>query len=91
MAGDVERIEPWQLARYLQLLESQGTTEIGWNKERLSLEEARRRADGLSETATVVADGAQVYVAEPDHSADDGPRAPRQGTVPIQLWPRRDA
>ena len=89
MAGDVERIEPWLLGRYLERLEAEGTKEIGWNKERLPVDEAQARAAGLSETATVVVDGTQVYVAEPDHSADDAPRAPRQGTVPIQLWPRR--
>ncbi|MGI8423868.1 MAG: hypothetical protein ACR2NO_07125 [Chloroflexota bacterium] len=85
MAADVERLEPWQLTSYLQLLAQKGVAEIGWNKERLPLREALTRATGLTETSTVVADGAQLYVAEPDHSADDAP----QGPVPMQIWPRR--
>ena len=88
MAGDVERIEPWQLPRYLTELQSKGVSEVGWNKQRLALDEALRRAANLSDTATVVLDGQQIYVAEPDHSADN---APRPGTVPIQIWPRRGA
>ena len=86
MAGDVERIEPWQLPDYLRALEQRGTTEVGWNKERLGVSDAVARAESLSETATVVTDGAQVYVAEPDHSADDPPRV---RPVPLQIWPRR--
>ena len=86
MAGDVERIEPWQLPTYLERLKGRGVAEIGWNKERLALDEALRRAGGLTETATVVVDGEQVYVAEPDHSADE---PPRQGPVPLQIWPRK--
>jgi hypothetical protein len=88
MAKDVERIEPWQLPAYLQKLQARGVAQVRWNKERLALEAALSRAAGLSETATVVLDGEQIYVAEPDHSADD---TPRQGTVPIQIWPRRSA
>jgi hypothetical protein len=90
MAGqnDVERIEPYMLTRYLEHLRVQGTAEVGWNKERLSLEEAERRAAGLTDTSTVVVDGTQLYVAEPDHSADEAPR-PRSGVVPLQIWPRR--
>jgi hypothetical protein len=85
MAGDVERLEAWQLPAYLQLLEQKGTHEVGWNKERLPLQEALTRAAGLSELATVVADGDQLYIAIPDHSADEPPRGP----VPLQIWPRR--
>ncbi len=90
MAGqrDVERIEPWMLPRYLEQLKGQNIAEIGWNKERLSLEDAQQRAAGLTETSTVVVDGTQLYVAEPDHSADEEPR-PRSGVVPLQIWPRR--
>jgi hypothetical protein len=84
--GDVERIEPWQLPAYLERLRERGVAEIGWNKERLPLAEALTRATGLTETATVVTDGTQVYVAEPDHSADEPPRI---GPVPLQVWPRR--
>ena len=84
--GEVVRIESWQLPAFLEQLRGQGVAEIGWNKERLALEEALTRATGLTETATVVLDGTQVYVAEPDHSADE---APRTGPVPLQVWPRR--
>jgi hypothetical protein len=89
MAGqnDVERIEPWQLPTYLEGLKARGTPEVGWNKERLPMDEALARAAQLSETATVVADGTQFYVAEPDHSADEPP--PRSGPVPLQISPRR--
>jgi hypothetical protein len=86
MSGNVERIEPWQLAGYLAQLREGGATEVGWNKERLALEAAIERAEALTETATVVTDGAQVYVAEPDHSADDPPRV---NPVPLQIWPRK--
>lgn len=85
MADDVERLEPWQLPNYLKLLEQRGVGEVGWNKERLPLGEALTRAAGLSELATVVADGEQLYVAIPDHSADEPPRGP----VPLQIWPRK--
>ncbi len=84
--GDVQRIESWQLPTYLESLRGQGVAEIGWNKERLSVEEALTRATGLTDTATVVLDGSQLYVAEPDHSADE---APPPGPVPLQIWPRR--
>ncbi|HEU5317623.1 MAG TPA: hypothetical protein VFX49_16035 [Chloroflexota bacterium] len=86
MAGEVERLEPWQLPGYLAQLRERGVAEVGWNKERLVLDEALKRAEGLTETATVVADGEQVYVAEPDHSADDPPRI---RPVPLQIWPRK--
>ena len=86
MAGDVERIEPWQLAIYLERLKAGGVAVVGWNKERLTLDAAAGRAAGLSETATVVVDGEQLYVAEPNHSADDPPRAL---PVPLQIWPRK--
>jgi len=84
MSGDVERLEPWQLGAYLARLEHSGATEVTWNKERLGLAEARVRAGGLGELMTVVVDGATIYVAEPDHSADEAPRL-----SPIQLGPRR--
>jgi hypothetical protein len=84
--AEVERLEPWQLPAYLQLLQRQGVGEVTWNQERLSLAEAARRAPSVSPTATVVADGAALYIAEPDHSADD---APSPGIVPIQIGPRR--
>jgi hypothetical protein len=84
--AEVERLEPWQLPAYLQLLQRQGVGEVTWNQERLSLSEAARRAPSVSPTATVVADGAALYIAEPDHSADD---APPPGIVPIQIGPRR--
>jgi hypothetical protein len=83
--GDVERLEPWQLPGYLQKLQAGGAKEVRWNKETLSVEEALTRATGLTDTSTVVTDGAQVYVAEPDHSADEPPRT---GPVPMQIWPR---
>jgi hypothetical protein len=86
MAGDVERIEPWQLAIYLERLKARGVAEVGWNKERVKLDAAAERAAGLSETATVVVDGEQLYVAEPDHSADEPPRAQ---PVPLQIGPRK--
>ena len=85
MAGDVERLEPWQLPGYLKLLQARGVSEVGWNKERLPLQEALARAAELSELATVVADGDRLYIAIPDHSADDAP----QGPVPLQIWPRK--
>lgn len=85
--GDVERIEPWLLGRYLERLKAGGTAEVGWNKERVLVDAAIERSATLTETATVVLDGEQIYVAEPDHSADEAPR--RQGTVPLQIWPRR--
>jgi hypothetical protein len=86
MAGDVERLEPWQLPGYLSQLKARGVAEIRWNKERLAVDEALVRAERLTETATVVTDGEQVYVAEPDHSADDPPRI---RPVPLQIWPRK--
>ena len=49
MAGDVERLEAWQLPAYLKLLESRGVAEVGWNKERLPLQEALERASSLAE------------------------------------------
>ena len=86
MSGEVERLEPWQLPAYLRQLEHRGERSVTWNKEQLSLSEAQQRAGRLSETATVVADGATVYVAEPDHSPDahvaGGP-----GHRPLQLRP----
>jgi hypothetical protein len=84
--AEVERLEPWQLPAYLQLLQRQGVGEVTWNQERLSLAEAALRAPSVSPTATVVADGAALYIAEPDHSADD---APPPGVVPTQIGPRR--
>jgi hypothetical protein len=84
--GEVNQIESWQLPRYLQQRKAAGTQEITWNREKLSLDEALQRATGLSPTATVVTDGDTVYVAEPDHSADE---APPSGPVPLQIWPRR--
>ena len=86
MASEVERLEPWQLPGYLSALKGRGVAEVGWNKERLAVDEALKRAEGLTETATVVADGEQVYVAEPDHSADEPPRI---RPVPLQIWPRK--
>ena len=82
--GEVERLEAWQLPYYLGKLEQGGTAEVTWNRARIALAEAKLRAQGLSPTATVVADGSTIYVAEPDHSADDTPRI-----SPIQLGPRR--
>ena len=82
--GEVERLEPWQLDAYLQALEQAGVAEVTWNREPVGLEVARRRAGEVSPTATVVADGAAIYVAEPDHSADEAP-----AIAPIQLGPRR--
>jgi len=88
LAGEVVRLEAWQLAAYVQHLADRGTTELTWNKERLDLAEAKRRAQALSETATVVVDGTTVYVAEPDHSPDAHvPGGP--GHTPLQLQPRR--
>jgi hypothetical protein len=84
--GEVERLEPWQLPAYLQALQRQGVGEVTWNKDRLSLAEAIQRAPAVSPTATVVADGATLYIAEPDHSADE---ALPPGVVPIQIGPRR--
>jgi hypothetical protein len=86
-SGEVERLEPGQLPAYLSALEGQGLTEVTWNRQRITLTEAWARAAGISQTATVVADGTVLYVAEPDHSADEPP--PAVGTVPIQLGPRR--
>lgn len=83
-ASEVERLEPWQLPAYLHRLVSAGTAEVTWNGESVTLEEARRRAATLSATATVVVDGVVIYVAEPDHSADDPPQM-----TPLQLGPRR--
>ena len=85
-AGDVERLEPWQLPAYLDDLQRAGVSEVTWNRETVPLATAQSRATGLTPTATVVVDGTTVYVAEPDHSADD---APRQSVVPIQVFPRR--
>jgi hypothetical protein len=70
-AGEVERLEPWQLPAYLKALEGRGVAEVTWNRETITL---------------ATAAGTAVYVAEPDHSADD---PPPQQTVPIQLSPRR--
>lgn len=84
VAGDVERLESWQLPAYLRHVQQGGATAITWNKEEIRLAEAMRRAEHLSETATVVADGATVYVAEPDHSPDNPPRL-----SPLQIQPRR--
>jgi hypothetical protein len=83
-SGEVERLEPWQLGYYLRKLEADGSAEVTWNKQALPIGDAKARAEHLSPTATVVADGTTIYVAEPDHSADDTPRL-----SPIQLGPRR--
>jgi hypothetical protein len=85
-AEEVERLEPWQLPAYLEALERRGVAEVTWNRETITLATAADRAGGVSPSATVVVDGTAVYVAEPDHSADD---PPPQQTVPIQLTPRR--
>ena len=85
-SGEVERLEPWQLPAYLRALQSQGVAEISWNRDRIGLDVAGERAARVSPTATVVVDGATIYVAEPDHSADE---APPPGVVPIQIGPRR--
>lgn len=82
--GEVERLEPWQLPAYLEALVQQDIGEVTWNRERITLAVARERAPTVPETATVVADGATLYVAVPDHSADEAPRV-----VPISLGPRR--
>lgn len=84
VAGDVERLESWQLPAYLRHVQQGGATAITWNKEEIPLPDAIRRAEQLSETATVVADGATIYVAEPDHSPDNPPRL-----SPLQIQPRR--
>jgi hypothetical protein len=84
VSGEVERLEAWQLAAYLRHLEQTGTTEVTWNKERIVLAAAQRRAGQVGDTATVVVDGATIYVAEPDHSPDEAPRI-----SPIQIQPRR--
>jgi hypothetical protein len=81
---EVIRLEAWQLPAYLRRLERAGTTEVAWNKERLSIADALARTAGVSPTATVVADGTTIYVAEPDHSPDNAP-----AVGPIQLGPRR--
>ncbi|MDQ3700722.1 MAG: hypothetical protein M3442_07360 [Chloroflexota bacterium] len=83
-AGEVERMEPWQLPAYLEALAQQDVGEVTWNRERITLAVARERAPTVPATATVVADGATLYVAVPDHSADDAPRV-----LPISLGPRR--
>lgn len=85
-AGEVLRLEPWQLPSYLTTLARGGVDEVTWNREAIPLATASERAAGLTPTSTVVVDGATIYVAEPDHSADD---APRQSVVPIQVFPRR--
>jgi hypothetical protein len=83
-AGEVERLEPWQLPAYLEGLARAGVKEVTWNREKIELAVARERATAGSPTAPGVADGATVYVAEPDHSADEAPRM-----TPLQLRPRR--
>ena len=83
-SGEVQRLEPRELAGYLQRLEQDGAAEVTWNREQVAVAEARRRAAGVTPTSTVVVDGTAVYVAEPDHSPDAAPR-----TIPIQLTPRR--
>jgi hypothetical protein len=85
-SGEVERLEPWQLPAHLRALQQRGVTEVTWNGESVTLAAAAARAAGVSPTATVVADGTALYVAEPDHSADD---PPPPSVVPIQLTPRR--
>jgi hypothetical protein len=98
-SGEVERLEPWQLAPYLQTLQGQGVTEVIWNRERMAIAAALEQARGVGPTATVVADGTALYVAEPDHSPDETPGAgpaghagrpglAPPGVVPIQLSPR---
>jgi len=84
MAGEVERLESWQLAAYLRHLEQGGAAHVTWNKEQINLADALRRAAGIGETATVVVDGTTIYVAEPDHSADVAPQI-----SPLQIQPRR--
>ena len=82
--GEVSRLEPWQLPIYLDRLDQAGTAEVRWNKETLSLAAARERAGQIDEMATVVVDGTNIYVAVPDHSADDAPRI-----NPLQVRPLR--
>jgi hypothetical protein len=81
---EVERVEPWQLEGYLRRLQARGTASVRWNRDQLDIHDALRRSKALTPTATVVVDGQDIYVAEPDHSADDAPRV-----SPIQLGPRR--
>ena len=85
-SGEVERLESWQLPAYLSALRSQGVADVTWNRETIGLDVAGERATRVSPTATVVVDGATIYVAEPDHSADE---APPPGVVPIQIGPGR--
>ncbi len=82
-AGEVTRLEPWQLPAYLDALERQDVVEISWNQELIALAAARERIPTVGPSATVVVDGTALYVAEPDHSADDAPQV-----VPISLKPR---
>jgi hypothetical protein len=84
MAGEVERLEPWQLGAYLRHLAQSGTSAVTWNKEQIDLDAAQQRAASLSDTATVVVDGSTIYVAEPDHSPDASPQI-----SPLQIQPRR--
>ena len=83
-AGEVERLESWQLPAYLRALQGHGFTAVTWNQVEMAVADALVRAQGLSPTATVVADGTALYIAEPDHSPDNRPTS-----GPIQLGRRR--
>ena len=82
--AEVERLEPWQLTHYLRRLQAQGIAAVTWNLTTISIADATARAERLSPTSTVVADGSALYVAEPDHSPDDPSRH-----SPIRLAPRK--
>jgi len=69
--GDVIPIQSWQLPIFLKTLTDNGHATVGWNRDTIPLDEAISRAEALSPTSTVVVDGTTIYVAEPDHSADD--------------------
>ena len=69
--GDVIPIQSWQLPIFLKTLVDNGHATVGWNRDTIPLDEAIERAEALTPTATVVVDGTTIYVAEPDHSADD--------------------
>jgi len=88
-AGLVRRLEPWELAGYLQGLGDPAEAEVRWNRQPISLVEALRRAAQLSPAAVVAVGGRDLYVAEADHSPDEG-SGPRPTTlVPIQVQRRR--
>ena len=69
---------------YLDRLQQAGKTEVRWNKDTIALAAARERASQIDGMATVVVDGTSIYVAVPDHSADDAPRV-----SPLQVRPLR--